>query len=221
MSTTTRAVRRLQAGFTLIELMVVMVIVGILASVGANIYTGHMRQANVSRAIPYLQNIAAKQRIHFNRTGKYINSEAEDVIQAKLGVNLTDAADFCFVTVCTDATAGRCGKYADKNAALADDAAKTAVGAVPTGGSSSFQVVALLRNSTASPTGGVACTVATSGKQTASGWVGTSGKGSAGRAAILNYPPVNGTKTGATVYSHEEFTLDWTDGITLSDTLVD
>lgn len=219
MSTTTRVVRRLQAGFTLIELMVVMVIVGILASIGANIYSGHMRQANVSRAIPYLQNIAAKQRIHYNRTGKYINSEDENIIQAKLGVNLIDAADFCFITVCTDTTSGHCGKYDTTTAVLSDDPAKTAVAAVPAGGSSTFQVIAVLRNS--GGTGGVACTVATN-KLPPSGWVGSDGaKGAAGRTAIMNYPPVNGTRDTATVYSHSGFALDWSDGVTLSDALVD
>jgi prepilin-type N-terminal cleavage/methylation domain-containing protein len=205
-----------QAGFTLIELMVVMVIVGILASVGANIYTGHMRQANVSRAIPYLQNIAAKERIFYNRTGMYLVASDEDTIQSRLGVSLVDAVDFCFVTVCTEAS-GKCGQYSGSPATLGSTPNTGAVATVPVGGSSAFQVVAYLRNADVmNPPG---CT-ATVNKLPPSGWVLSPGnKGGAGRSAVLNYPPANGTVTGT--MSGRSLTIDWMDGVTLSDALVD
>lgn len=226
MSTTTRVVRRLQAGFTLIELMVVMVIVGILASIGANIYSGHMRQANVSRAIPYLQNIAAKQRIHYNRTGRYLASGSETEIQSRLGVTLNDAGDFCFMTFCADS--GTCGAYASGASSPTSSTFGSLV-AVPSG-TPAFQVIAVLRSggsSDAAVSGaGQSCAVSlqtgsTTDYKASSGWVGTAGaKGGEGRVVVLTYPPVNGTNT-VSIGSHASFPLDWSDGITLSDALVD
>lgn len=224
MSTKARVVRRYQSGFTLVELMVVMVIVGILASVGAGIYTGHMRQANVGRAIPYLQNIAAKQRIHFNRTGRYLASAVEADIQSKLGVNLADAGDFCFMTFCTNAAT--CGTYDASNNLVSDTLGGFA--AVPSG-TPAFQVIAVLRSGGASDgsvTGaGQACTVAfqpgsSTDRKLSSGWVGPADtKGGQGRVAVMTYPPVNGTVAG-NIGGHAA-TLDWTDGVTLSDALAD
>jgi len=218
MSTTTRVVRRFQAGFTLIELMVVMVIVGILASVGANIYTGHMRQANVSRAIPYLQNIAAKQRIHYNRTGKYLATLSENDIQSRLGVNLAEMGDFCFMAFCADGDS-RCGSY-DGSGVLGASTLGATLAGVPSGVAPAFQVIAVLRAGGTPVNGaGKSCVVATN-KLAANGWVGSEGtKGGQGRVVVMSYPPENGTVAG-NIGGHPA-TLDWTDGITLSDALVD
>lgn len=223
-SPTDRIARRAQQGWTLVELMVVLVIVGILASSGLGYFQGHILNANVGQAAPYLQAIAAKNRLHFNRTGRYLASASEEEIQKKLGIDLSDAGDFCFMIFCT--AAATCGNY-DSSGKLNSATVGTLV-TVPGSQETKFQVIAVLRrkSTTGTTTGsvsgaGVACTpsyTAEPRKLEPSGWVAASGtKGGQGRVVILSYPPPpDGESTATTVAGHA-VTLRWNQGITLSD----
>jgi type IV pilus assembly protein PilE len=59
------------SGFSLLELLVVLVIVGILASVAYPSYVDSVRKANRSEAIAELQNILAAQERYFLRNKTY------------------------------------------------------------------------------------------------------------------------------------------------------
>lgn len=223
--------RAAQAGFTLVELMVVVVIVGILASIGGSYYTNHLLQANASQATPYLMSIAAKQRIHYNRTGRYLTSTYEEEIQKKLGVDLSNAGDFCFITLCTSAT--KCGNYG------ASPFSGSLVSAtdgpfISTGGNETteFQVLAVLRPkaTTGTTTGAVSgagrsCTpsyTVAPVKLEPQGWVRDSGKGSAGRTLVLSYPsPPDGRATSSVTIGGHTVTLDWNQGVALGDALTE
>ena len=60
-----------QIGFTLMELMIVLVIVGILSSVAYPSYLNSVRQANRSEAIAELQGILAAQERYFLANKEY------------------------------------------------------------------------------------------------------------------------------------------------------
>lgn len=228
----TRLRRAAQGGWTLVELMVVVVIIGILAAVGGGYYTNHLLQANVSQAVPHLMTIAAKQRIHYNRTGRYLTSTSEEEIQKKLGVDLSNAGDFCFITLCTDT--GKCGNYGSSPFTASTPSAATDGPFISTGGSETtlFQVLALLRPKSASGTtsgsvsgAGRTCTPSYTEepiKQEPQGWVRDSGKGSAGRVVVLSYPPPpDGRATSSVTIGGHTVTLDWRQGIAMSDTLTE
>ena len=55
------------------------VIVGILASLGLPFYASYALQGNLKQAIPVMMAIAAKERIHFNRTGYYLATGDEQM----------------------------------------------------------------------------------------------------------------------------------------------
>lgn len=217
-----------QSGFTLVELMVVVTIVGILATVGAGYYLTQVLQANLQQAVPYLEAIAAKNRLHYNRTGRYLATDAEDEILKKLGVDVKSSGDFCFMIFCTDAA--KCGNYGASpyNGSLASATKGVFVETTnDTDPVRLFQVIAVLRGRTDATEGfsGVTCTAATGtdpAKLTGSGWVAAAGsKGGEGRAVVLSYPPPPDGRGGTRTRDGNTVTLNWDRGMTLTDALLD
>ncbi|HZQ39989.1 MAG TPA: prepilin-type N-terminal cleavage/methylation domain-containing protein, partial [Rhizomicrobium sp.] len=60
-----------QRGFTLIELMIVVTIIGVLATIAVPIYRSYVQQAHLAEAKPYLLDIASKERSYKVRNGLY------------------------------------------------------------------------------------------------------------------------------------------------------
>jgi prepilin-type N-terminal cleavage/methylation domain-containing protein len=220
---------RRQHGFTLIELMVVVVIIGIIATIGLPIFQGHILSGNLNTAAPYLMNIAAKQRMHFNRMGTYLTVTAENDLQSRLGVDLSQAGDFCFFTLCTSTAANRCGVYNATTGAFETQAASAAV-STPDSATNppEFQVFAALRQAddVSVNSAGTECTVGTStgaqaAKRTPSGWVRVADQaGGQGRAVILSYPPPTEGRSGTAVsVGSHSVRLEWSGGIAVSDAL--
>lgn len=73
-----RPLRSSTAGFSLLELMVVVVIVGILATVAGQSYKRFTRRARVQEAISLLGDIRIKQESYYQTYHRYVSTGASD-----------------------------------------------------------------------------------------------------------------------------------------------
>lgn len=70
--------RRNERGFTLVELMIVVIIVGILAAVAIPMYQGATERAKASEAVAALGTIRGAMRVYYAEHGTYVNANFID-----------------------------------------------------------------------------------------------------------------------------------------------
>lgn len=75
-----------QAGFTLIEVMIVVAIIGILAAITYPSYTEYVKRGNRTEGQALLSDAATRQERYFNQNNAYVTTAADI---AKLGMNLS------------------------------------------------------------------------------------------------------------------------------------
>src|SRR3954468_16618821 len=129
--------RQRQRGFTLIEMMIVVTIIAVLASMALPIFRGYVQDARLNEAKPYLLELASRERIYKTRNGVYCCSGStfdESVLSTGLGVELSDTGNFCFAVVCKDAT--KCASVTGTNFIAASETGDPTV---------EFEVWAILR----------------------------------------------------------------------------
>ncbi len=82
-------------GFTLIELMIVVAIIGILAATAVPIYSAYISEASHAEANTILVDIAAKEETYKNAWGNYIEIPCNDVALPSFGTRQpqTDTTD--------------------------------------------------------------------------------------------------------------------------------
>jgi len=84
-------------GFTLVELMVVIIIVGILAAIAVPLYTGYVERARVTEATSIMGAIITSQKVEMSRTTKYYNAADVPTFKTK-GIDITDTEFFSYTT---------------------------------------------------------------------------------------------------------------------------
>jgi prepilin-type N-terminal cleavage/methylation domain-containing protein len=77
---TLTSARRSQAGFTLVELLIVVAILGLLAALGTVGYRRYLGRARSTEAATMLAEMAAKQQVYFLEFASYLPLRADNVI---------------------------------------------------------------------------------------------------------------------------------------------
>jgi prepilin-type N-terminal cleavage/methylation domain-containing protein len=203
-----------QRGFTLIELMIVVAVIGLLAAMAVPVFRGYIQEARLNEAKPYLLEIASRMRVHKARNGTYCctgNTFDESVMSSGLNVDLNSTGNFCFAVVCRDATI--CAGTTATNFIAASEAGD------PT---TEFEVWAVLRATSTTTVGGPQTTTCTmpAAKLTPTGWVAAAASGQAareGRVVVYRYPPPpNGRDAAA---GTDSVFFQWVEGISTSHAL--
>jgi type IV pilus assembly protein PilE len=203
-----------QRGFTLIELMIVVTIIGVLATIAVPIYRSYVQQAHLAEAKPYLLDIASKERSYKVRNGLYCCASgtlSEATLTSGLNVDLNGTGNFCFVVICRDSSlcAGTTSTAFISTSQAGDPTVE-------------FEVWAILRATSTTTVSGpqsTACTMPTT-KPAPTGWVQSASSGLTGRegrAVVYRYPPPPNRRDSAA--GSDSILFNWLEGISESDAL--
>ncbi|HOK56737.1 MAG TPA: prepilin-type N-terminal cleavage/methylation domain-containing protein [bacterium] len=89
-------------GFTLIELMVVVIIVGILAAIAIPLYTGQVKKSKASEGASLVGSIRTAERVYYSQHNEY--KVIEDAVSSDEDLGVDASGNKYFTTFSVDGT---------------------------------------------------------------------------------------------------------------------
>jgi type IV pilus assembly protein PilA len=97
---------RSQKGFTLVELMIVVIIIGILTAVGVPLYMGYVRDAKAASAEATIGTLVNAEKIYHQLHSTFVDVADFTVVPNDLNIDVRDATQYWTLTV-TGSDAGK------------------------------------------------------------------------------------------------------------------
>lgn len=91
-------------GFTLVELMIVVIIIGILTAVGVPLYMGYVKDAKVASAKAVIGSIVNAEKLYHQKNGTFVDTIDLTAFPNNLNIDVRDATEFWDIAI-TAATA--------------------------------------------------------------------------------------------------------------------
>lgn len=83
-----------QKGFTLIEVLVVIIILGVLATIGTPMYTGFVKDAMGAEAIAAIDSVITAEKVYFQKNNTFVSADGHEAISQDLNVDMSDIKNF-------------------------------------------------------------------------------------------------------------------------------
>ena len=90
---------RSQRGFTLVELMIVVIIIGILTAVGVVLYIGYVRDAKAASAQATIGTIVNAEKIYHQLHSSFVDVADFTVVPNDLNIDVRDATQYWTLTI--------------------------------------------------------------------------------------------------------------------------
>jgi prepilin-type N-terminal cleavage/methylation domain-containing protein len=88
-----------EKGFTLVELMIVVIIIGILTAVGVPLYMGYVRSAKVASAQAVIGTIVNAEKLYNQKNGTFVDVADFTPATNALNIDVRDATQYWTVVV--------------------------------------------------------------------------------------------------------------------------